>query len=176
MIPRHTLDNSKKIYVQLHPPQAKKCSTPHTETVQDSSPTTQMGHIHTTQHLLFIFPWASVTLSHAYHLYMFSFQLNVSRLLRNLCCSPSVFHCLKLQVFWRLWGVAWVWAHGSAWGCQSCWDTVGGLSRAELLHYIPLVGRIWELPDTCFTPKFYSDIVSENSGGCQNHDWEHDSN
>jgi len=55
MIPRHTLDPSQNIYIQLHPPQSKKGSSPDTKTVQGSSPTAQTGHIHATQHLLLSF-------------------------------------------------------------------------------------------------------------------------
>lgn len=63
MTPRHTPDPTKKKgYIQLHPPQAKKCIISHIEIDPGSSSTTQTGHIHTKQHLnlSFSLQWRSV--------------------------------------------------------------------------------------------------------------------
>lgn len=86
-------------------------------------------------------------------LYIF-FSTGMSILLRNLCYCLSVLHCLKLEVFWRCWGVAWVWAHRSAWGCQYFWDTVGGLYKGELLHHVPFMVSDMRAPWHMLSPNF----------------------
>lgn len=128
--------------------------------------------IHTTQHLVFIFPWASVTLSHAYHPYMFFFQLSVSRLQRNLCCSLPVFHCLIVGDFWGLW-VYPVCGHmavledaslaGYWW--RTVQDRIATLDIAhEWGHESPLTHPVAQILPRHFFRKFW----------CQNYDWEHD--
>lgn len=107
--------------------------------------------------IYFLFNWHVYTTEKSMLQSISAPLLETGGVLEVLGCSLSVGtqECLRMPVF-----------------LGYCWRNAQGRTVAPRIFY----GQQYESSLTHAIPKFYPDIVSEYSSGCQSHDWEHDSN